>query len=226
LDFFVGELSRQVELGRDANDEDYLAFQRTVNANTKKGARVRLTVMLKKLFARHPDYFDDLGVNSSLTQSMQGDIAISAKSIRNLVKSINDIYSQKNGHDLFKPTNKTAHALNVLGDHVSDVTQYKSFIENLYFLFRESTGSRLSDSVPQSFIDVNDLRTMNEHDVDHGKPTKVAKKNKKLGASYAKYFGAGSPDTTNSNSFVVGQSNLLSALVIDLQMLQKSIVGA
>lgn len=226
IEFFVQELSRQVELGRDATDDDYLEFQRTVNANTKKGARIRLTVMLKKLFARHPEYFDDLGASSSLVQGMQDDIALSAKSIRQLVKNINDLYSQKQGNDLFKPTNKTAHALNAISDDVTDSHQYKSLIENLYFIFRESAGNRLGEVPPQSFIDVNDLRTMNEHDVDHGKASKVAKKNKKLGASYTKYFGAGSPDTTSSTSFVVGHSNLLSALVLDLQALQRSMIGA
>lgn len=224
MQFFVEELSRQVELGRDATDGDYLEFQRTVNANTKKGARIRLTVMLKKLFARHPEYFDDLGSNTNIAQGMRDDIAASAKSIRQLVKTINEVYSQKHGHDLFKATNKTAHALNAIGDQISDVSQYKTLIENLYFIFRESAGSRLIDSSPQSFIDVNDLRTMNEHDVDHGKASKVAKKNKRLGASYFKYFGVGSADTTSSSSFVVGHSNLLSALELDLQSLLKSII--
>lgn len=226
MQFFVGELSKQVELGRDASDGDYLAFQRTLNANTKKGARIRLAVMLKKLFSRHPEYFGDLGSSVNIAQGMRDDISASASSIRHLVKSINDVYSQKHGHDLFKATNKTAHALSAIGDKVSDVNQYKTFVENLYFIFRESAGARLADSVPQSFVDVNDLRTMNEHDVDHGKASKVAKKKRRLGSSYAKYFGVGSPDTTSSNGFVVGQSNLLSALELDLESLQKSIIGA
>ncbi|MGV8942145.1 MAG: DUF262 domain-containing protein [Lysobacter sp.] len=226
IEFFVLELSRQVELGQAATDTDYLTFQRTVNANTRTGAKTRLTIMLKKLFNRHPDYFDDLGANATLTQSLRADVESSAKQIRQLIKTINELYSAKNGGDLFKATNKTAHALSSLGDEFNNVSGYKSFIENLYFLFRESTGSKLAEHLPLSFVEVNELRTLNEHDLDHGKSSKVSSKRKKLGTTYAKYFGAGSADTSSPNSFVVGQSNILAALAHDLEQMQKTLIGA
>lgn len=37
----MAELSRQVELGQEATDADYISFQRTVNANVRSGARTR-----------------------------------------------------------------------------------------------------------------------------------------------------------------------------------------
>lgn len=38
---FSNELADQVELGQEATDSDYLAYQRTVNANIKSGPRIR-----------------------------------------------------------------------------------------------------------------------------------------------------------------------------------------
>jgi len=38
-------LSRQVELGHEATDSDYLTFQRTVNANVKSGAKTRQQIL-------------------------------------------------------------------------------------------------------------------------------------------------------------------------------------
>ncbi len=57
---FLQELNKQVELGQKATDLDYLEFQRTVNANIKGGPRIRLQILLRKLFASDPSFADVL----------------------------------------------------------------------------------------------------------------------------------------------------------------------
>ncbi len=56
---------------------------------------------------------------------------------------------------LFKATARTAQSQVNLGKPIKDFEDYKSFIDNLYFLFHESVGSRLPGIAAQSFVDIN-----------------------------------------------------------------------
>ena len=99
-----------------------------------------------------------------------------------------------------------------------------ALIENLYFIFRESLGDRLEGNFPSAFVDVNDLRTLIAHDVDHGKTSKIMKKRKELAASFEKYSGEKSPSTVDPSKFTVIQVNLLAALEQDLRILVKRVI--
>lgn len=94
---------------------------------------------------------------------------------------------------------------------------YKSFIDDLYFLFRESVGTRLNGTWPQSFAHVNDLRTDLRHDVDHGDAGKVRAKRRKAASTFALYGGSGTPDTIEPVKFPLVQANILSAIEGDLR---------
>jgi hypothetical protein len=117
---------------------------------------------------------------------------------------------------LFKATNKTTQALLNLGKPAADMTTYSVFIDDLYFVFRESIGQRLVSSLPQSFVDVNTLRTDLQHDVDHGEQGKVRATRKKIGTTFNQYSGAKSPEVLEPSRFVLVQANLLSAVELDL----------
>lgn len=213
IEDFMLELTRQVELGPLATDKDYLAFQRTVNANVRNGPKIRNDILLRKLFRFDPDFFTSSSSSAGLQAGLQEQIGSSVMSIRNAVHKANEVYAAKNGKDLFKPTNKTVKALtDGIATPISDLESYKALIENLYFLFRESVGQRLGDDVPRAFTDVNDLRTLNEHDVDHGKGGKPAKKRKDLASVFRKYSGQESPQSIGPELFIVIQANILSAL--------------
>ena len=97
-----------------------------------------------------------------------GRVAALGGSVSTLVGQINGKYAAKNGDDLFKATNKTAQSFLRIHKPAKDRDAYKDFIDDLYFLFRESVGTRLDGVWPQSFTHVNDLRTDLRHDVDHG----------------------------------------------------------
>jgi hypothetical protein len=95
----------------------------------------------------------------------------------------------------------------------------------LYFLFYEGAGTRLDGKKPQSFVDVNALRTDLQHDVDHGKAPKVRVKRKRLGTIFRKYTGAASPKTLAPERFPLVQDALLAALRTDLRTLEVAVAN-
>ena len=218
---FVRELSRQVELGQAATDSDFVRFQRSVSANVRGGARTRHEVLLRKLLATEPKLaaiFDPTIVAESGTAKRVSDLGIA---IRELVHTANKLYATKTGEDLFKATNDTARALTRIGRPIADLNQYSEFMDDLYFLFRESVGSRLGANWPQSFADVNVLRTYLRHDVDHGDKSKVRAKRRGISRTFIKYAGTGTPETLDPTRFVLVQANLLAGVEADL----RAIVG-
>ncbi|MES0051727.1 MULTISPECIES: DUF262 domain-containing protein [unclassified Mesorhizobium] len=222
IEWFLAELSKQVELGQKATDPSFLAFQRTVNANVKSGAKTRQEILLRHLFRHQPQFYSGLSLSAGMVEGLAKDRGALSKSVRDLISSINEKYAAKHGHDLFKPTNKTATALSALGSTTDSLEDYKKFVEHLYFLFRESIGQRLENNLPESFKHVNSLRTQLAHDVDHGKAGQIAKKKKDLGAVFKIYSGATTPESIDPAQFALVQVNLLAALESDLVALSKS----
>lgn len=216
---FMAELSRQAELGEAATDVDYVRFQNSINANVRTGARVRHEVLLRKLLAFDPSFYDLLDLTAIADSGPTASLKETGERIAKLVKVINEAYSATAGEDLFKPTNRTVAALTQLGKRIGTMDDYKRFIDDAYFLFRESPGNRLDPNPPQSFTDVNQLRTDLQHDVDHGERKKVAAKKKKIGTVFRKYSGESSPFTIGPERFPLVQANLLSALESDLLLL-------
>ena len=216
---FLKELNRQVELGQSATDRDYREFQATVNANIKDGVRIRQQIILRKFLAHDPEFVDLLDPTAIANSGIKGGIHAAAGHIVTLVGQLNDKHSTQHGTDLFKATNRTAQAQVNLGSAINDFDDYKSFIDDLYFLFHESVGSRLAGQVPQSFQDINTLRTDLQHDVDHGTNTKVKAKKIRIGQTFKKYAGAPSPSGLAPERFVLVKANLLGALRNDLQQL-------
>lgn len=221
VEAFGRDLSRQVELGKAATDYDYIDFQRTVNANLRSGAGVRNGILLRKLFRTHPDLYSSMTDGASVARGVEADVSARASDVRELIYQVNERYAAKEGKDLFKMTNKTAKGLADIGTVIRNYGEYKHFIENMYFIFRESVGQRLEEQMPVSFVHVNQLRTLNEHDVDHGKERKVAKKRKELAATFLAYAGAPSPDAVDPSAYPLVQANVIAAVEADLRRLSK-----
>ena len=217
---FLKELSRQVELGQRSTEPDYLVFQRTVNANIRTGARVRQEFLLRKLLAADPAFIEMFDAATVAESSLQKAIREHSGEISSLIGRINETYAADHGQDLIKATNTTAQALTRLGTPVVDFNGYKNFVDDLYFLFHESVGTRLDGKKPpESFADVNTLRTDLQHDLDHGKAKKVRAKRRKSGQVFKKYAGAPSPASVAPERFLVVQANVLGALKRDLHNL-------
>ncbi|MFI6708499.1 DUF262 domain-containing protein [Nonomuraea sp. NPDC050478] len=220
LEAFSQELSRQVELGTNAADKDYLEFQGTLSANVRAGSRIRHEILLRKLLTFDPSWMDVLGPSAVVASGLDQEIDRTGRTIASLITKKNDDYAAKTGSDLFKATNRTMEALGKIREPVRDYAQYSSFIDSLYFLFREGPGQRLAGAVPPSFEDVNLLRTGLQHDVDHGKEKAASNKRVNIGATFAKYAGgATSPATLAPDRFLIVQAALLSALLRDVENL-------
>jgi hypothetical protein len=216
---FMSQLSHQVELGQAATDYDFIRFQKSINANVKAGARTRQEILLRKAFMHDPAVAAVFDPSALVESGLTGRIKELGEVIGAEIARLNAAYSGDHGKDLFKATNKTVPALTSLGKPIKDLTTYKKLITDLYFLFRESIGQRLGETVPVSFSDVNILRTDLQHDTDHGDNTKVKGKKKQAGSTFKKYSGEASPDVLDPTRFVLVQANLLSALELDLKNL-------
>jgi uncharacterized protein DUF262 len=214
---FMAELAEQVEMGQSASDSDYVTFQRSVSANVKGGAKTRQEILLRNLFRIAPELAEVFDPSVIAESGVAGRVAELGGSVSALVGQINGKYAAKNGEDLFKATNKTAQAFLRIHKLARDRDAYKNLIDDLYFLFRESLGTRLNGVWPQSFVHVNELRTDLRHDVDHGNAGKVRAKRRKAGSTFALYGGTGTPDTIEPVKFPLVQSNILSAIEGDLR---------
>jgi hypothetical protein len=220
FEHFMEEFSRQIALGQDGTDRDYLQFQKTISANIRTSARIRNEILLRKLLVFDPSLLDCLGSSIVEESQLGNSLVATAGQIGSLIQQRNEEYSREHGEDLFKPTNKTTSVLRSLGQPILSYSQYQEWLDGLYFIFRESLGQRLEGIAPQSFVDVNTLRTAERHDVDHGKASKVAAKKRGIGKAFIKYSGATTPNTLDPEKFVLVQAKLLTALEADIRALK------
>ena len=214
---FATELGQQIEMGQAASDSDYLTFQRSVNANVKGGAKTRHEILLRKLFRLSPSLADVFDPSIVAESGVSGRVSNLGDSITQLIDQLNKKYAANGGEDLFKATNKTAQALVRIRKTAKSLDEYKALIDDLYFLFRESVGSRLGGNWPASFADVNELRTDLRHDVDHGDAGKIRSSRRKIAKVFIKYAGDGTPDTIEPTKFPLVQANILGAIEGDLR---------
>ena len=217
IEKFMDELLRQVELGQKATDPDYLAFQKTVNANARTGPKTRQEILLRKLLTSEPSFSTLLDPNSIAESGISAQIKKDAEVIVQLVSNINELYSSEKGENMFRPTNKTVLSQHTLGQQISSYENYKELIDNLYFLFHEGIGQRLEGKRPESFKDVNLLRTELRHDTDHGTTSKVKTKKKNIAETFKKYNNSSSPQTLAPEQFPIVQAKLLVNIRSDLE---------
>jgi hypothetical protein len=216
---FTTELAAQIDKGQEATDSDYVQFQKSVSANVTGAARTRQEILLRKLFTIAPALsavFDPTVIAES---GVAGRITTVADSINALIEQLNKRHAAATGDDLFKATNKTTQALLRLRKPVKNLEAYGTFIDDLYFLFKEGPGSRIDQSTLPSFVHVNDLRTELRHDVDHGDKGKIRAKRKKAGTTFAVYAGEGTADTIEPAKFPLFHVNLLTGIEGDLRVL-------
>ena len=219
IGWFFSELSKQVELGLEATDPDFIAFQRSVNANLRTGGKDRHRILVRKLIGFDPQLASVFDPEEMLESGVKSEIKRLSDSIKGLIETANANYAAATGKDLFKMTNKTVGAIGRLSKPISTFDGYSKLVGDLYFLFWEGPGERLKDTEPQSFKDINVARTDLQHDVDHGKSNKVAKKKKAAAETFKKYSGHPTPSTAPPDAFALFQAAMLFAIEKDVREL-------
>lgn len=222
VDFFLDELAHQVELGQEATDTDFIEFQKTVNANVKTGPQTRQNILLRKLLVRDPTFTDLFRSESIAGSSLHDEIGRLGNSIASTVTGLNDQYSAVYGKDLIKMTTRTTEGLLRIGTPISGLDEYKQLIDDLYFLLHEGPGSRLQKK-PRVFEDISQLRSSLRHDLDHGKPGRVAKKRKNIGTVFSQYAGSPSPQTVAPEHFPAIQGSILAKVLSALVDIKDSL---
>jgi hypothetical protein len=216
---FLQELSSQVELGKNATDHDYLDFQKTVSSNLRIGPKTRNQILLRKLLSFKPDFYSAFDASDIAESGLLAQVKNEASNIAEIITKVNQAHSAQSGEDLFKPTTKTIEALSIISEEINDFEGYGRFIESCYYIFHEGVGNRLGDDKPDSFQDINLLRTHLQHDVDHGRDSKVRSKRRKIGRTFKKYSGQESPETLTNEYFPIVHNNILNALRGDLEQI-------
>ncbi len=225
VQIFFDQLSAEVQKGVKAVDRELLRYQQAITSGSTGGnsIRSRIAVLTKRL-ATHSATFSSL-LSAYAEAGDAASIAIGElqEVSRTLVYEINRTYSATAGEDLFKMTTKSSNAIHTLGVACRDSTAYGEFIDALYFLVYEGSGSckRLPSPPPEFAMDVKFLRADIRHDLDHGTEKKVAKKIIRNADVFEKYSGKKAPEECGPDEFLSIQMKILQSLVQFLTSLKK-----
>jgi hypothetical protein len=214
---FFSQLSAEVQKGVKAVDRELLRYQQAITSGSTGGdsIRARIAILTKRLATHSPLFSSLLSSYSEAEDAAALAINELQDVARALVYEVNRAHAAAHGDDLFKMTTKSSNAIHTLGLPSRDITAYGDFVDALYFLVYEGSGSckRLGSPPPDFAMDVKFLRTDVRHDVDHGSEKDVAKKVTRNAAVFEKYSGKKTPEECGPDEFMSVQLKLMQALV-------------
>ena len=218
VETFFAQLSAEVQRGSRALDKELLRYQQAITSGSTGGdsVRARIGIITKRLATHAPVFAALLSSSYSEVQDVVSRaVGELQRTAEELVYELNRIYSGTHGEELFKMTTKTSRAIHAIGDPCIDVGSYGSFIDNLYFIVYEGSGScnRLPDPVPDFAMNVKFLRSDIRHDLDHGPRPAVAKKLIRGANVFEKYSGKKTPEECGSDEFTSTQLRILDTLI-------------
>jgi hypothetical protein len=221
---FFTQLSAEVEKGARATDKELLRYQQAITSGSTGGDSItsRINILTKRLGAFSPMFSKLLGSYPGAADEAAKNVSELALSARDLVYQLNRSYAAREGCDLFKMTNESAEAMATISHPVRDVSQYGCFIDGLYFLVYEGSGSckRLGDFPPDFAMDIKFLRSAVRHDPDHGSASEVTARRKRAGQVLEKYAGKKTPEECGPEDLLAAQIRILQSLVDFLAGLQ------
>ena len=210
---YFEELAQEVEKGSSADDKELLEYQQAISFGSTGGdsIRKRLEILTSRI-ATSSSAFAKLLPAAHHTAKAKTELLQFSEKIRKLIHDINERYAANTGEDMFKMTNSSAAALSGIGELVTDIDGYGAFIDGLYGLLYEGSGScnRLPVPPPSLVMDLKHLRTGLRHDVDHGRVPDVAKKRLRISKIFRTYSGKASPAECSSEEFSAFQLKFLS----------------
>jgi len=150
---------------------------------------------------RSPDALEDPATIDALPSF---DYTRTAQAVCGLIPLINQQCAARGEEEIFKPTNQLIRALVTLPNLIAVSRDlFAQFIDCLYFMVYEGAGKdnlRFLGRVPDAAVEpvwaIKHLRNYDlRHDVEHGKPREIEKKQLGLGQDYYRLIGVPTPRT-------------------------------
>ncbi len=192
---FDEKLKNEVEKGAAAKDPELIVYQSKVTqgADNKTSITLRRSILKRKLVeydSFFKKYFDITPAEEDLLEYQKKEtIKEISDSCLKIIPEINKIYKPKKGEDLFKMTTDVFSGSIILSKPVENQQDFKEFIDALYKIFYEGTGSlnRIPTDLKNDnaiYFDIKHIRTDCFHDVEHGEENKIKKKQEVISEVY------------------------------------------
>ncbi len=220
---FFDDLANEVEKGHESTEKELLRYQQAISVGSADGPSIkaRSNILAKRLAMFSPEFSSLLGIYVEVENEAIRNLSEIAESIKEMVFTANRKYQGTNGEDLFKMTTESVAGLNKLGTVCKDSTSFGDFIDALYFVVYEGSGSckRLPNPPSDFAMDVKFLRTSLRHDVDHGEPTEVKKKLIRNADVFKKYSGKVSLGECSPEEILLTQLKIMEKTLLFLKAL-------
>jgi len=213
---FFRDLSAEIEKGVNAADRELLAYQQAITSGStgRDSIKARINILTRRLAAYSPRFSPLIGAYREVEEEAVRAISDLAAEARQRLIAANRKHSASSGEDLFKMTTDVTESIAKLSVPVRDKLGYGEFIDAMYFIVYEGSGSckRLPEPVPEYAMDIKFLRTAIRHDQNHGNQREIARKLKRGGVIFQKYSGKKSPDECGPDDFLAAQLRLLTEM--------------
>lgn len=213
---FFEKLSDEVQKGVKAKDRELIDYQSAITSASAEAASIktRINILTKRLAVYDPDFAPLLGAYTDADKELDRGLLRVSENIQELLTEANNRYASTTGEDLFKMTNKTTPALLRLKKPCKSQKSFEDFIDDLYYLFYEGSGSGKRLPLPKDeFVvtDVKFLRANTRHDLDHGSRGDSVANRKKKAAVFKKYSGKNSIGECGEEELITAQTRILEA---------------
>jgi hypothetical protein len=220
---FFDDLANEVEKGHESTEKELLRYQQAISVGSADGPSIkaRSNILAKRLAMFSPEFASLLGLYTEVENEAIKNLNEIAESVKEMVFAANRKYQGANGEDLFKMTTESVAGLNKLGAVCKDSVSFGDFVDALYFIIYEGSGSckRLPTPPPDFAMDVKFLRTSFRHDVDHGDPSEVKKKLIRNADVFKKYSGKVTLGECSPEEILLTQLRIMEEAVVFLKAL-------
>jgi len=230
VDFQIN-LKNEVEKGVDAEDAELIIYQSRVNqaADSKDSIKDRHNILKKRLLtfdSKFNQFFEDMENQIEIIGYKTKEIIKEkAENCLFLISEINIISKTNNGQEVFKLTDNFLKSAAIISQIADTKSKFESFIDALYKIIYESTGNL--KRIPKElfnddavYFDIKHIRSDLYHDIEHGKASKIKRKQEIISNVYYKYLEKKSFAEITNEELLSFQIDLLSEIIDELGRLK------
>ncbi|MGD9631162.1 MAG: hypothetical protein AB7V18_18150 [Pyrinomonadaceae bacterium] len=199
-----------------AKDRELIDYQNSITSASAEGTSIttRIRILTKRLATFDPAFSFLLSGYDDADRELDKGLNSASENIQELLVEANNRHAAIEGEDIFKMTNKSTPALLRLKKPRKTQKTFEDFLDDLYYLFYEGSGSgkRLPDPKDEFVVtDIKFLRANTRHDLDHGSKRDSIANRKKKAAIFKKYSGKNSIGECGEDELLIAQSRILEA---------------